>query len=390
MEKKLVRLISIILIVILIINIFLNSAVFAVDKLVGLDQPFTEMKEHSSTNGVNATEEYSETGKSPITGQNGDRIEDISPPSSAGNTAVSILVGIIIIIPEGISRILEGIVNQGSGTSGSFTIQNLLSGKYSLFNVNIFQQNTSNEYAIDLIKSNIAIWYYAIRNICVGLALVTLIYIGIRMAISSVAEQRARYKKMLADWLIGFILMFFIHYIFIFVMNISDAFIDLIGSAMGGTDSFEGEIFNNTADSLWAAAGWNKLAFAFVFIMLLIYQIKFFIMYLTRLLKTVFLITISPLVCLTYPIDKVKDNKAQAFNNWISEILITILIQPVHLILYVVFVFSASEIAKEIPILGAIFIMLLSNGEKIVRRSFKFKATGLNDIKLKGIPGLKK
>ena len=49
-----------------------------------------------------------------------------------------------------------------------------------------------------------------------------------------------------------------------------------------------------------------------------------------------FFTMIAPLVALTYPVDKVKDGKAQAFDMWFKEYIFNLLIQPMHLILYTI------------------------------------------------------
>ena len=45
------------------------------------------------------------------------------------------------------------------------------------------------------------------------------LYVGIRMAISSVAEEKAKYKKMLVDWVVSLGLLFVLHYIMVFVVR---------------------------------------------------------------------------------------------------------------------------------------------------------------------------
>ena len=56
--------------------------------------------------------------------------------------------------------------------------------------------------------------------------------------------------------------------------------------------------------------------------MLIIYTIRFTWTYLKRVVNMAFLTLIAPVVALTYPIDKVADGKAQAFNLWIKRICI--------------------------------------------------------------------
>ena len=87
-------------------------------------------------------------------------------------------------------------------------------------------------------------------------------------------------------------------------------------------------------------------------------------------------------MCVTYPIDSIGDGRAQGFNNWFRRILMEILIQPIHLVIYVVFIYSAGEIAKEAPFIGIIFIIALDYSERIVKSAFKIKGKGLKDIKM--------
>ena len=115
---------------------------------------------------------------------------------------------------------------------------------------------------------------------------------------------------------------------------------------------------------------------------LVFYQLKFFIMYLFRVLKIFILTIVSPLMCVTYPIDAMGDGKAQGFNNWFRRVMMEIFIQPIHLVIYIVFIYSAGEIAKTQPLIGIIFIIALDYSEKIVRNAFKLKGKGLKDIKL--------
>ena len=57
----------------------------------------------------------------------------------------------------------------------------------------------------------------------------------------------------------------------------------------------------------------------------------------------VFLILVAPITAITYPIDKISDGKAQAFNMWLQEFLYEVIIQPFHLLIYVVFLCKKSR-----------------------------------------------
>ena len=42
---------------------------------------------------------------------------------------------------------------------------------------------------------------------------IVLLYVGIRMMLSSIASEKSKYKKMLGDWVISMCLVFVLHYI---------------------------------------------------------------------------------------------------------------------------------------------------------------------------------
>ena len=46
-------------------------------------------------------------------------------------------------------------------------------------------------------------WYTAIRNIAIVLSMSVLLYVGIRMLLASVAQEKAKYRQMLLDWIVG-------------------------------------------------------------------------------------------------------------------------------------------------------------------------------------------
>ena len=114
--------------------------------------------------------------------------------------------------------------------------ENIIQNKIGMFNVNFFSENTNttegdNSINIaDELHLTIAKWYYTIRNMVIVLFMILLIYTGIRILVTSVSEDKAKYKKMLVDWLISFGLVFVIHYIMIFSMYIVDELTDLVST----------------------------------------------------------------------------------------------------------------------------------------------------------------
>lgn len=322
------------------------------------------------------------------------QVVGIGASESQSATLVGGFVSVAGIIPDMISRLLSAValgdranMEDNTQISEFFTIGDLLTNKYPLFNINIFEETPSgpNANLSNTIKENTALWYVAIRNIAAVACAITLLYVGIRMAIAQTAEDSAKYKKMLMSWVIGAILLFLMHYIILIIIKLTEIFTTLIINSVGdNTNITEMEVVMLTEipDDTAKAEGWGKLIYLVMNFVLVFYQLKFFIMYLFRVLKIFILTIVSPLMCVTYPIDAMGDGRAQGFNNWFRRIMMEIFIQPIHLVIYIVFIYSAGEIAKVQPLVGIIFIIALDYSEKIVRNAFKLKGKGLRDIKL--------
>ena len=81
------------------------------------------------------------------------------------------------------------------------------------------------------LHSTIANWYVALRNLAIVALLSVLLYVGIRMLISSVASDKAKYKQMLMDWIVALCILFFLHYIMRFILTITDMITEGISSS---------------------------------------------------------------------------------------------------------------------------------------------------------------
>lgn len=322
------------------------------------------------------------------------QVVGIGVSESQSSTLVGGFVSVAGVIPDMISRLLSAValgdranMEDNAHISEFFTIGDLLTNKYPLFNINMFEETPSgpNSELSNSIKHSTAVWYVTIRNIAAAACAVTLLYVGIRMAIATTAEDSAKYKKMLVSWLVGAILLFVMQYIILILIKLTEIFTNfLVNSIENDVNIADMEVtmLTKIPDDTAKAEGWGKLIYLIMNFVMIFYQLKFFIMYLFRVLNIFVLTIVSPLMCVTYPIDAMGDGKAQGFNNWFRRIMMEIFIQPIHLVIYIVFIYSAGEIAKTQPIIGIIFIIALDYSEKIVRNAFKLKGKGLKEIKL--------
>lgn len=246
------------------------------------------------------------------------------------------------------------------------------------------------------ISPTVATWYKAFRNIAIVGLLSVLVYIGIRIVMGTVTEK-ARYKERLQDWLVALAMIFFMHFIMAGIMMLSEKIIDLVGQA-GNTGIIiqvnDGAIFKTTFIGFirfFAQSNKWKMAVGYSLMYLLLVGItcRYTFIYLKRALYLAFFTMIAPMVALTYPIDKIKDGQAQAFNVWIKEYFINAIIQPIHLLLYTTLVGSTMSLAIKNPIYGIVVLLFMPTAEKWIKSMFKIDkapltATSLGDVAVLG------
>lgn len=254
--------------------------------------------------------------------------------------------------------------------------------KIALIDVNFF--NILNDGSIiSNIRNSIAGWYYVMRMIAASILLCVLIYVGIRMAISTVASDKAAYKKMLVDWVCSLALIFLLQYIILFTFAVNDAFIKALSGINDGKALCDAMV--NIKKLAMKVFDVNSIAATIVFCMLVAQTLGLLISYFNRMLKLAFLVIIAPLITLTYSIDKMGDGKAQALGTWLKEFIYTVLLQTFHCIIYMAFVsmalaiFTKSGADDSSNLAGAVLAVLCvkftKEGEKILGKIFSFSGS---------------
>lgn len=94
---------------------------------------------------------------------------------------------------------------------------------------NDYLVKTENTSPLSSLRNIIAGWYVTLRTIAIVGLLSVLIYVGIRIIISSTAGDKAKYKQRLVDWIVAFCLLFFMHYIMAAVCTVVDKVDDMLG-----------------------------------------------------------------------------------------------------------------------------------------------------------------
>lgn len=235
----------------------------------------------------------------------------------------------------------------------------------------------SQSAASDL-REVISSWYRSFRNIAIVGLLSVLIYLGIRIIISSTADDKARYKESIKNWVVALCLVFIIHFIMSAILMITDRVTELFATnvnsgfivQVGDDQAFRTNLTGLIRFQAQRKDAMEATAYTIMYMVLVVYTFRFTFIYFKRFLYTAFFTMIAPLVALTYPIDKAGDGKAQAFNMWFKEYTMNVIIQPVHLILYTVFVGSAMDLVSKNPIYAIVAIGFLIPAEKFIKKMF--------------------
>ena len=319
----------------------------------------------------------------------------LTKTGSAIGTAGDFLVGLALYIPKamamGLASLLRvlvyGITSIGSSGDGIGSVDAIIFNEAEITSIDFF--DTSSNGTVNKIRENISIWYYVFRNLSIVILLGILLYVGIRMAMSTVASDEAKYKKMFKDWVVSLALVFVLQYIMIFTIGVNNVLVDVLNDARNNVQTSEaGKQYDNALDQI-ASQAWNVdftvgVSSTLVYIILVGITILFLIMYIKRMLTIGFLIVISPLITITYSIDKMGDEKSQALNAWLKEFVFNVLIQPFHCIIYLIFASTAINLLTEqqtlaAAVLSICMILFIFKGEKIVREIFNFRASSLGE-----------
>lgn len=282
----------------------------------------------------------------------------------------------------------------------------------------------------NILKDTVNTWYGYFRNIVLIFYMAMLVYMGIKILITSTANKKAIYKKTLSAWVMGIAMLMFFPYVMKYAIKLNDAFCKAVRSDEGGSEtkstanvniSFwkaknlygnDGFImlmlgsdvntslkesnqnnFANTAVANGVFKGNYMMEIRFIaahtsnFMLVIIYFIligetlALLIMYYKRVFMLAFLITIFPIVVATYPLNKIGDLKMNTFGVWFKEFIVNVFVQSFHAVTYVVVVSVGinAYFTDQNWLLMIMCILFLFQGEKIIRGIFGAKSS-INSI----------
>ncbi len=281
---------------------------------------------------------------------------------------------------EGLATSQDPIIIEKSyrDAKATITVENMVYNKVPFLDINFFNYQEASGVEIEegtiiyIIRENIAIWYYILRIVSLAVMLIILIYLGIRIALSGIAEQKAAYKRMIIDWILGFALLFLMHYIMFIVVQLNDNFVSMIAPSEEDVRQYGlYETVRSKAYEIKASTGW---AGTIMYIVLVYYSIRFMFIYLKRLLHIIVLTVLSPIVAIGNAVEKINKkgkSKGDIYGNWLKDYIYTVAMQSIHAIIYTIFITTILEIMEQSLtgiLISFVFLNFMLKADKIMRK----------------------
>lgn len=269
----------------------------------------------------------------------------------------------------------------GASENGWFTICSLVFGEYLLFDGKIYQttkslmpdgDSTDIMDLMDGIKENAAAWLKIVMRVALGIFLVLLMYAASKIFTSTTSGDLARWKKITLTWAIALAFVFFVPTIIAIIDTISELFMEILWNVRmkleeTGYSSFEVTIITTSISNLTNFGGIKAFAYALEYTGFVILQLIFFAKYFVRSFKLILLAVISPVIAVIHTFYKISGKDQNVLKEWFAQYILNVAIQPMHALIYIIFMFTASEIAINAPLLGLVFLWVLIRVEKIVK-----------------------
>ena len=299
-------------------------------------------------------------------------------------------------ISEGMQGIADigGKVQLKTASEANVTVENIVYNKIPILDINFFNFESAGGAVVDkdgiiyIIKENVAMWYYIFRTLAIIIMLLVLIYLGIKMAISTVAEKKAVYKEMLLSWVIGFVLVFAINYVMYAIIAANETFINwIIPKYESGQEISLYETVRSKAYEIKASTGFTGM---WMYMVLVYYAIRFLIVYFKRYLTIMILALMSPFIAVMYAIQKInkKGKGGEIYGNWAKDFMYTVWIQSIHALIYTIFIqmiLDLTQISLVGILMAFMFLHFMIKVDPIMRKIFGFTA-GKNAAKLSVAP----
>lgn len=292
--------------------------------------------------------------------------------------------------------------------------------RLSIFDANFVNPDSASP--IYAIRQTISSIYDSFVIIAIAMFTIIAMVIGIKLAVSSLAAEKAKYKHAIGSWIAGILLLICLKWVLagMFLLNekivqvaydlskenemkfnvISVASIPLIGSTISEIVSWFG--VNAESAAAVPVAGYAGLVLKYLLLgiggNIVASMVAFVVLgqtvaiigtYLRRVFYTLFLGIVGPLIIAADTINRSVGKGSQVLANWFKQLALSIFMQSFHAIFLTILISLMVGIGSEnsglSPYLRAIIIIILTNSllkfEKLIKQLFGVGDSLVGDIK---------
>lgn len=344
--------------------------------------------------------------------------------SFAANSMFSGLASLITTLAVVLYLLLALLFSGGTGSIFPAP-DNIIFNRIAILDVNFFNPNKNSIIAQSGGNSAgniVAQIYNTFQTIALSVFVIAAMIVGIKLALSSIAQEKAQCKKAITNWVIGIVLLFLMRLILAAILELNEYIvyelsttvnnvefevnviesIPFIGSALNGIVGFISSVFTGTSSNSIAhfksygyagfllkyagkAIGGDLLSSILLFV-LMGQTITLLVSYGKRCVYVIILGVMAPLIVAVDTIGKSYKGQSTVLSNWFKEIVLIVFTQTFHAMIMVITLSLISAIDSKNSGLSAIAAIILTAGivkfEKLYRQLF-----GISDSMLGNLQG---
>ena len=371
------------------------------------------------------------------------------------STFMNAITGIIFLL----LYFVFGSIGINGGGAFPFPDQ-IIFNKLAFFDPNFFNlptfpgtNNVIKSAPISSMQTVIQSFYYSMFVIAGTIFIIEAMIIGIKLAVSSVAQEKAEYKEALGKWLIGILLLFTVHYLLVGMYTLNEKVVDMactasensnitfdinplnlvpgagnvlskaeegIFDALNGiSNTFTGKNAVDITKAEWHMPGYGGLILKYatmawggdvigsiICLIMLSQTIVLIFLYSKRLIYCIMLSIIAPVIVAADVIKKVKARGGKSvdlFGNWVVHItgsIFTQSFQAIFLLFTMKILSNLNTVAQTdssvndglIAFVAIILMTAIIKFEKVIKQLFGIQDTLVGDMRgaaMKTMLGLK-
>lgn len=272
-----------------------------------------------------------------------------------------------------------------------YTIEDIIFNEVPVLDINFFSDTAGGQAVVSgsivhTLRQVIVTWYVSIRNLVIMGLGISIVYTGIRMAISTIPSGKAKYQKMLVGWVKALVIVLTMHYMMLLIIRFNDMLVDSMKQAelniaqrQGWQEDTIYDTIRTRAYDFRASIGLTGMI---MYLTLVIIWIRFLWVYIKRLFTILILVIIAPFIGAKYAIDSSSGKKGNSFTSWLYDFTMNVLLQAVHALVYVALIASALELSlKSIMgfVIALVFFNFMLKSDEIFRNIFSFDRSKLSE-----------